>query len=127
MTKLILDTHILLWFLAGDNRLTEKQREAIIDPSNSLFMSIASFWEAAIKMSLGKLSCKGGVRELYQSATSMEIIIDPISIEVLYSLENLTQIHRDPFDRIIIATAITGGYTIITCDENIRQYSIPTI
>ena len=127
MAKLLLDTQVLLWFLSGDSRLTEKQRETIIDPSNSLFMSIASFWEATVKMSVGKLSNKGGVKALYKSTNTMGIAIDPISIEALYALEGLSQIHRDPFDRIIIATAVAGENTVITGDERIKQYSIPTI
>jgi len=127
MAKLLLDTHTFLWFLSGDARLTKKQKEALLDPDNTLFMSIASFWEMTIKLSLGKLSCMGGMKELAKNATALGVTIEPISAETLFVLEELVQLHKDPFDRIIIATAINKGYAIVTGDDGIKQYSIPTV
>ena len=127
MKRIILDTSIFLWFLAGDKRLTDQSRELIEDQRNDLCISIASFWEMAIKISLGKLDVSGGYISAKDAADKLGVTALPISFESLQVLEKLPFMHRDPFDRIIIATALAEGCCVVTSDENFSKYDVATL
>ena len=123
--RLLLDTHVFLWFITGDTRLPETFKEAISDTENEAFLSVASFWEIVVKNQLGKLPLPESpgtyipkVRELHQ------ILSLPILESDLVQLSSLPLIHRDPFDRILICQAIANELTIVTVDPIIKSYGV---
>jgi PIN domain nuclease of toxin-antitoxin system len=122
--KILLDTHILLWFLTGDEKLLTKERQVIEDTVNTVWVSIASLWEIAIKHDLGKLHLKYGVIGLLNQVEKNGIKILPIEPAHILKLSGLQQIHRDPFDRIIIAQSLQEDLVIISHDEFIAQYPV---
>ena len=122
--KILLDTHILLWFLTGDEKLLTKERQVIEDKVNTVWVSIASLWEIAIKYDLGKLQLKYGVIGLLNQVEKNGIKILPIEPAHILKLSGLQQIHRDPFDRIIIAQSLQEDLVIISHDEFIAQYPV---
>ncbi|MDT3739268.1 MAG: type II toxin-antitoxin system VapC family toxin [Candidatus Kapabacteria bacterium] len=121
---LLLDTHTLIWFLNGENKLSANVLELITSESNRKFISIASLWEIAIKINLKKLSFDGNVNEIASLIDENGFEILQINIEHLKTYETLELIHRDPFDRILVAQAIVNNMSIITKDSNIRSYSV---
>jgi PIN domain nuclease of toxin-antitoxin system len=126
--RLLLDTHIFLWFIAGDRRLPKSLRDAIRDESNEPLLSVVSVWEVMIKHQLGKLPLpqSPGIylpiqRERHQIAS---LALDEASVA---RLSYLAPLHRDPFDRILISQAIQHELAIVTIDNLIRQYPVPTL
>ncbi len=124
---LLLDTHGFIWFFNGDKQLSIKAKKSIEDPKNRKFVSIASIWEVAIKINLKKLVFDGNTSEIAELIDQNGFQLLPIIIEHTVVYESLKLIHRDPFDRIIVAQALAENLTIITIDENIRKYNIKTI
>jgi len=122
---LLLDTHAAIWFFNGENTLSETAKKAILDTSNIKYLSIASAWEVAIKLSIGKLDIAGKTADFIQDAEANGFIFVPITAAHLTVLESLPMIHRDPFDRLLVATAIVEKMIIITADENIARYNVP--
>ena len=125
--RLLLDTHTALWFFEDDDRLSRTACSAILEPTNEKFVSIASAWELAIKISLGKLTFEGGAVHFLETAEDNGFAVLPILPEYIRRLEGLPYLHRDPFDRMLIATAMTEGMSLLTADQNIRQYELPVI
>ena len=117
----ILDTHVVLWFLNGE-RLTAKTKELIINGEN--YISVVSLWEVAIKMNIGKYEFNGDFPAFRKLVKNNGFNVLPIKDEYMERLFALPLIHRDPFDRLIIATSITEEMTLITADENIQKYDI---
>lgn len=120
----LLDTHSFLWFLRGDKRLGEKARLVIENPKNNVYLSVASVWEITIKVSLGKLELKESIEETVEKS-DFEII--DIELDHILELTKLSNYHRDPFDRILVAQALVENLVIITNDEKIKKYGIETI
>lgn len=118
----LLDTHILLWFLEGNEKLSSQARQAIQSTTNPCFVSIASIWEIVIKLNLGKLNLGIELDELKALLKHSEIGILPITFDHLMRLMNLPDIHRDPFDRVIIAQSIHEDLTLISQDKAINRY-----
>lgn len=121
--KYLLDTHTLLWFLEDDPQLPKKVRKEIADIDNRCYISIASLWEIAIKIKLGKLSIRFPFEKFAAYLSDNEIELLPISLEHLLQLLNLELHHRDPFDRLIIAQGLAENLTILTRDENFSRYT----
>ena len=120
----LIDTHTFLWFGTDDRLLPNPVRDIISDPANDIRISIASFWEIGIKYSLGKLPLKSNVLGLEQQAYDLDIAIIPITASAIHQMTLLPLHHRDPFDRIIIATALTGGETVLTADTLFDAYGV---
>lgn len=121
--RYLLDTHSFLWFINGDNQLSGKAKKAILDADKVKYISIASLWEIAIKVNIGKLKIDMPFEDLMQKhivANSFEIL--PITFEHTHELSKLDLHHRDPFDRIIIAQAISEMFTVITIDSIFQNY-----
>lgn len=116
----LLDTHVLLWMLFDDSKLSERAIEAL--NQRECCASIASIWEIAIKISLGKLKLPKTVREIYDECLNMGIAFREITVEACIRLQELPWIHRDPFDRIIISQAMAENLSLITHDGNIHRY-----
>ena len=127
MNRYLIDTHTAIWFFNGDQKLSEKAKQIICDRSNPIYLSVASAWEVAIKISIGKLDEIESVVNFLQDVKINDITILPINPSHLTILETLPKIHRDPFDRLIIATAIAEQMTLITADENIVKYEVPKV
>jgi PIN domain nuclease of toxin-antitoxin system len=119
----LLDTHTLIWFLDNDSRLpigTKKQ----IESAESVFVSVVSIWEIAIKINIGKLNLKTNFQEIEQNLVTQDISVLSIAISDANTYLSLPLHHRDPFDRILIAQAINLDLTIISCDTQFDAYPI---
>jgi PIN domain nuclease of toxin-antitoxin system len=119
----LLDTHTLLWFLEDDPQLSEKVKKEIVNINNRCFVSIASLWEIAIKIKIGKLTIKFSFEKFAEFLSENDIEMLPISLDHLVQLLNMDFHHRDPFDRIIIAQGHIEQFTIITRDVHFASYT----
>jgi len=126
--RILLDTHIFLWFISGDTQLSTDVRDVIRDPDNEVYLSAVSVWEAIVKSQLGKLSLPEHPetylpkqRDLHQIAS---LALDEGGV---IQLAKLPPLHRDPFDRMLICQALQNGLTIATVDTAIRAYSVSVI
>ena len=122
----LLDTHAMLWYLRDSPELSASAH-SLIDNAEYVAISIASFWEIAIKQSIGKMQFCMTIPELESLCVDRDIQVLPIQSVVLEQIKSLPKIHGDPFDRFIIAQAQIGRMTIITRDRIIPQYPVPTI
>lgn len=126
--KLLLDTHAFLWAIADDPRLSPRAREAFLDPDNLLFLSMASAWEIAIKISLGKLHIAGRWNDVVQREMSANgIAWLPIEYEHCVKVAALPFHHRDPFDRLIGAQAQSEHMAIVSRDLSFESYGVRRI
>ena len=125
--RFLLDTHAAIWYFEDSPQLSQKVNSLIDNPEISIFISSASLWEIAIKMSLGKLGLGMSFKDFLNSIRTRDFEILQIEDEYLEVLLTLPQLHKDPFDRLIISTAIADNLTIITIDENIKKYNVPWI
>lgn len=125
--NLLLDTHVFIWFLNGDPQLSKTLKDLISDVSNKCFISIASIWEIAIKMSLKKLELQGSFPQINEFINQNDFEILPITFDHLQVLLKLEFHHRDPFDRIIIAQALNENITLATKDPGFIKYNVPVI
>lgn len=122
--KLLLDTHILLWWLENDTRLLPVQRAAIADPSNEAFVSAASIWETVLKGARNRLRVPG---DFPQVVAREGFRLLPVAANHAWALRELPDLHRDPFDRILIAQAQVEGMTLVTQDEAIGRYPVSVL
>ena len=128
--KLLLDTHIFLWYVAGDPQLSTTVQNKIRDPNNQVYLSVVSVWEAVIKHELGKLSMFMPMSpEVYLPMQRQVLNIQTLDINesALLHLPKLPPLHRDPFDRILICQAMQHGLIIVTVDAMISKYNVPTM
>ena len=123
----LLDTHTAIWFFNGNESLSQTANNIIRDLSNEVFISISSVWELAIKIGIGKLDFAGKAAGFVRLAENNGFTLIPITTSHLTTYESLPFIHRDPFDRLLVATAIAEQMTIITADENIVRYDVPKV
>lgn len=123
--KLLLDTHTFLWFIQGNFNLSDAARDLIENPENERFLSVASLWEMAIKVSIGKLALEMTLTELVSSQIYDNAIkLLGIQPEHLDELSKLPFHHKDPFDRLIIAQSLAEKIPIVTKDSAFGGYSI---
>jgi len=122
--KFLLDTHTILWFLSEPEYLSVSACDAILNTSNEIYVSMASAWEVAIKISLGKLSFDGGVDAFLQAINENGFALFPILPAHIALVSAMPFKHRDPFDRLLIATAHAEDMCIITKDANISNYDL---
>lgn len=126
--RLLLDTHTLLWWLAGDQALSDAAREAIADPDNEVFVSTASAWEIATKYQLGRLSGAALITADIAGAVASQGFTElPISIRDGQAAGGLPAIHKDPFDRMLIAQAVTAGMVIVSNEAMFNAYAVPRL
>jgi PIN domain nuclease of toxin-antitoxin system len=123
--KLLLDTHIFLWYITADLRLPTLFRDAIREPKNDVFLSVASLWETIIKYNLGKLPLPQAP-EIYIPNERRRHQIKSLSLHetAVKELANLPVLHRDPFDRILICQALANNLTMVTIDPQIQNYKV---
>ncbi len=126
--RLLIDTHALLWFCEGNNALSARARAAMEDAANERFVSHATAWEVAIKLSLGRMQLQVGYKTLFSEVLeSNGFVMLAHSIAHYQALIPLPRHHGDPFDRLIIAQAQAEGLSVITCDAAFTAYGVPLI
>ncbi len=123
--RLLLDTHLLVWAALEPDRLSAAARKAMRDTGNQLTFSAASFWEIAIKRSLGRSDFQIDPRLLRRGLLDNDYSELLIGSDHALAIDGLPRLHKDPFDRILIAQAIVEGITLLTADPLIAQYSGP--
>jgi PIN domain nuclease of toxin-antitoxin system len=123
--KLLLDTHILLWAANEPERLSAQAIALLEDPDNELLFSAASLWEVSIKNSLGRNDFKVDARLLRRGLLDNGYVELPITSAHAVYVESLSAIHKDPFDRILIAQATAEGITLVTADGMVAKYPGP--
>ena len=121
---LLLDTHVLLWWLAEDDRLTPTMREAIADPATTVVVSAASAWEMAIKAGLGKLTIPGDLDGELERQGFDEL---PVTVQDGVAAGALPRHHADPFDRMLIAQAARRRFVLVTADRRFADYDVLTL
>jgi len=127
MMPMLLDTHTAIWFFNGSSNLSETAKQTILDPSNRINVSIVSIWELAVKINVGKLTFSGGVAGFLKLIDSNGFRLLDIAPRHLLELERLPLHHRDPFDRILVATAISERMSFITADGSMSLYSLQCV
>jgi PIN domain nuclease of toxin-antitoxin system len=120
--KFLLDTHALLWWLADDNQLGRRARELVEDPGNDVLISVVSLWEIAVKARIGKL--RADIGEITGAVQQEGFTLLDIAMTHLLTLAGLPMHHRDPFDHLLIAQAITEDATFISEDRNTARYPV---
>ena len=123
--KLLLDTHLLLWAAAQPDRLPVAARELLDDPQNEPIFSSASLWEVAIKHGLGRGDFQVDARLLRRGLLDNGYGELPITSEHAVALDSLPPIHKDPFDRILVAQSMVEGIILLTADPLVAQYPGP--
>lgn len=123
--RLLLDTHTFIWFVNDDPSLSKTAKKLIEDSQNQRWLSIASPWEMAIKQSIGKLTLTLPLKQYLNKNLPLHMVqLLPIEINHLSRVATLPPNHRDPFDRLIIAQAMTENMTLLSADPAFDQYPI---
>jgi PIN domain nuclease of toxin-antitoxin system len=123
--KLLLDTHLLLWAAGKPNRLSTTARKLIDSPANELLFSAASVWEVAIKRGLGRSDFQADPRLLRRGLLDNGYTELPVLSDHVVAIESLPPIHKDPFDRLLVAQATVEGITLLTADSVVAEYPGP--
>ncbi len=124
MSRVLIDTHVLLWWLADDPSLSPLARETIADPATMPLVSTASVWEIAIKSSLGTLTAPDELPDAIAAAGFTSL---PVAAAHAWEVRNLPVHHRDPFDRLLIAQALSEGLTIVSADPVFGKYGVKRV
>jgi PIN domain nuclease of toxin-antitoxin system len=126
--KLLLDTHIFLWYIGADKKLPSRFHEEIRNPENEVYLSTISLWEVIIKNQLGKLPLPEPPQLFIPSERQRHLIESlPLDEASVRYLAELPPLHRDPFDRMLICQAKANQMTLVTSDSAILQYSVTTL
>lgn len=121
--RLLLDTHVLLWLLAGDRRLTRSSRQ-ILTSADIVVVSVVSAWEIALKAAAGKLRAP---EDLEQAVVDSGLVTTTLGFADVAESARLPAHHPDPFDRILIAQARVRGLTVMTTDRQLERYEVPIL
>lgn len=124
--RYLLDTNILLYLFAAPDELSQMARR-VLEMEQVLFVSRASLWEIGIKQSIGKLKLGLSIPEIERQCLERNIEIISVSSAAIERIKSLPDIHKDPFDRILVAQAQEGDFTIVTSDRLIPQYPVQTV
>ena len=123
--RLLLDTHIFIWWADEPERLGERLLDALLDIENELILSVVSLWEMQIKSQLGKLTLRRPLKELVhlqQSVNGLQLL--PVTANHVFLLDELPLIHKDPFDRLIIAQALAENLILVSHDSVFESYQV---
>ncbi len=121
--RLLLDTHVLLWAAASSARLPQEARELLEDTAHDVYYSAASIWEIAIKSTLGRKDFRIDVNALERALPAMGLIELPVSGVHAAGVSRLPPIHRDPFDRLLVAQSVAEPLTLLTNDAILKRYT----
>ena len=126
--RFLLDTHVFLWFITDDVRLTEAMRSLLADPRHELFLSAASAWEIAIKASLGRLQLEDDLERFIPRQLAQNGIAPlPVAVSHALHVHRLPPLHRDPFDRLLVAQSILEKMPLISSDQNLSRYPVEIV
>lgn len=126
--RALLDTHVFLWWILDDPRLSSRARRVIADGRNELFFSAASGWEIAIKAQLGRITLPEDPERFIPGQLACNGIESlPITLSHALHVHTLPLLHRDPFDRLLVAQAQLEGLPLVTADPHIPQYAVQII
>lgn len=126
--KLLLDTCTFLWMIAHEEKLSPPAREALEDGGNTLVLNQVSAWEIQIKYQTGKLKLKDCPEILIRDGLKLHgVDYEPLADEAIWHLGKLPEHHKDPFDRMLVASALTCGMKVVTPDHKIHAYPVPII
>ena len=126
--QVLLDTHAIVWWATGDQRLSPKSRSVIADPSTDVYISMASAWEIQIKAALQKLQLNESVDALYRNLLiDHDFRISGIELADIDRLATLPPLHRDPFDRMLVAQALRASFRLVTKDSALSKYGAVTL
>lgn len=120
--KLLLDTHVLLWWLDDPSKISQAAASAIRDQENAVYVSAATAWEIVIKKTLGKLDAPDNLVEILGVCQFLAL---PVTVEHALAVRDLPGHHHDPFDRMLVAQTKVEGLTIVTRDSNVLRYPVP--
>jgi len=123
--RVLLDTHALLWWLTDDPALGERAKAQIAEPDNMILVSAASLWEIAVKQAIGKI--EADIAEIEKAIAAQGMVRLGIDADHLIELVSLPPLHRDPFDRMLIAQARAEDVPLLTADAHIAGYSVDRI
>ena len=123
--RLLVDTHLLIWAAMFPERLSQAARVLITDPRNTLIFSAASIWEAAIKSSLGRDDFRVDSRVLHRGLLDNGYTELPVTSLHAVTIDSLPSVHKDPFDRLLLAQAISEGIVLLTTDAQLTRYPGP--
>lgn len=123
--KLLLDTQLLLWAAGQPERLSARAKRQLNDPENQLLFSAASLWEITIKSGLGREDFRVEPRVLRRGLLDNGYVELPITSEHAVNVDALPSLHKDPFDRLLLAQALVEGITLLTADEQLASYRGP--
>jgi PIN domain nuclease of toxin-antitoxin system len=125
--RLLLDTHIFLWYITNDHRLSPKVASAVTDATNEVYLSVVSVWETLVKYQLGRLKLPSPADEYLRKRQEQHRIVSlPLDAAATSHLLKLPPHHRDPFDRMLVCQAIHHDLTIVTSDEQVEKYPVRT-
>jgi PIN domain nuclease of toxin-antitoxin system len=122
--RILLDTHLLLWAAGFPKRLSPQAREIIGSSGNAIFFSVASLWEIEIKATLGREDFRDETVGFRRGLIENDYLELPISGEHALSLRHLPSLHRDPFDRILLAQSLSDNLLLLTSDETLARYPL---
>jgi len=125
--RYLIDTHVIIWLAKNSHEVPKRIKELIEQPENDIYICSVSLWEIAIKMSLGKLELGLPLGKLLFDIKTAGFNVLQVEDEYLSKLPELPYIHKDPFDRLLISTALVEDLVIITIDENIQKYDVPWV
>ncbi|MDR0325260.1 MAG: type II toxin-antitoxin system VapC family toxin [Oscillospiraceae bacterium] len=122
--RFLLDTNVVLWFLNGE-KLSDKIKDSIRNGNN--YISVISLWEVAIKMNINKLTFNGGFSAFRKLIEDNGFVVLPVKDEYMEKLFDLPLHHKDPFDRLLVSSAVVEDMTLITADEHIPKYDVKVL
>jgi PIN domain nuclease of toxin-antitoxin system len=122
--RLLIDSHALVWWRAGSSRLSRTGRSAIADPASEVIVSVAGLWELTIKISAGRLTVDADLETIIAEEG---FLVRAIDFAHLHRLQSLPRIHRDPFDRMMIAQALAEGIPVVTGDRIFAAYGVQVV
>ena len=122
--KLLLDTHAFIWWDSDPARLSATALAAMLDPANEVWLSVASAWEMVIKVQLGKLALRLPLADIVRQQQANGLRVLPVALVHAMAVEGLPAIHKDPFDRVLIAQANAEGAELVSADPVVRHYPV---
>lgn len=123
--RLLLDTHAFLWWIGDDDRLSRRAAALIADGTNQVFVSAASAWEVVLKSALGRIEVPTPIDRFFMAQLEANAFVPlPIQVRHTLGLASLPGVHRDPFDRILVAQAVAEELAIVSGDELVRRYPV---
>jgi len=126
--RFLVDTCVAIWYFEGSDKIGVNMQDLLSDPKNEVYVSDVSVLEIVIKYTLGKLPLPSAPSELLPTLAEKHAFATlPLFQEAIFQLESLPPLHRDPFDRLLLAQSMEHGLTLVTPDPKIRQYSVPTM